>query len=83
MVGAREERKSRSLEVTGEGREGDGFFRYAGTDKGEAWVGGLSCAEAGHKKMDGEEIYWMAGGEGEAGQISVSNNKRQRLGPEW
>ena len=40
MVGAREERKSQSLVVTGEGREGDGFYWYAGTETGDSQVGG-------------------------------------------
>ena len=39
--------------------------------------------EAGQKKTDGETGYCMTGGEGGAVPISVCNNKRQSLGPEW
>ena len=39
MVKAREERNSRALVVTGEGREGDGFYWYAGKDTGDAQAG--------------------------------------------
>ena len=84
MVGARKERKSRSLVVTGEGREGGGFFlRYARMERGDAWVGGRSFAEAGWKKLSGEAGYGMSGGEVWAGPISVRNNKRRFLGSEW
>ena len=41
MVKAREERNSRALVVTGEGREGDGVFQYSGTETGDTRVGGV------------------------------------------
>ena len=39
--------------------------------------------EAGQKKTAGETGHRMTGGEGGAGPISVRNNNRWSLGPEW
>ena len=70
MVGARKERKSRSLVVTGEGRGGDGFW-YAGTGTGDDRVGGLSCAEAGQKTTAWEAGNHTGGGESGVGPMSI------------
>ena len=58
-----------------------GFSWYAGTDTGDAQVGGRSCAVVGRKNMSGETGHRMAGGESGAGSMSIRNNKQQSLVP--
>ena len=58
-----------------------GFSWYAGTETGDARVGGRYHAEAGQKKTAGDIRHNMAGGEGGEGSIRVLNNKQPRLGP--
>ena len=57
---AREERKTRALVVTSDGREGEVFFWYVGTETGDARVGGCSCADSGRKNTAGEAGNRMA-----------------------
>ena len=53
---------------------------YAGTETGDARMGGESCAEAGCNKTAREMGHRMAGGGGGAGSISLHKNKRWSLG---
>ena len=59
------------------------FFCCVWTETGDARVGGWSCVESGRKNTAGEAWHCMAGGESWEGPISVHNNKRRSLGPEW
>ena len=83
MVGARKERKSRSLVLTGEERKGDGFFgmlRLIRMTPG--WADDPVRRQAKRIQWGRREIGCHKG-EGGAGPISIRKNKRWILGPEW
>ena len=73
MAGERSGMRNRTLEVTGEGKSVEVFW-YAGMETGDAWVGGLACAETliwlGRRDRSGlppPNGNWIAGREGGAG----------------